>query len=705
MNSSLICPKCQGKGKIVSTHKTKCPKCHGLGSTKMIIGGGKPSGKDTCMRCKGSGQVIKESEKTCPVCKGEGTKRNHCILCNKSVFNEKELCDDCEKDPIIYQLIPPVSTQTVEFNKVYSSKIVKISDFGFFVQLAPTVEGLVRKKRFKVKEGDKLFVRLKNNKGGKLEFQRVKKPEAPNLVIKRIHDPIPLQKIRADREVGTYISVQARVENQRQIPRGPKVFTLQDDTGLIEAAAFNLDYLQEIQNGDIVEVIGEFSIHRGVEQIEISDIFVVEEAYSKVFMRKMEKHLETLSQPPAINFLINSETLEMLRPKFISIAKRLRRAILEQQPIIIRHHADCDGIISGIALEVALRDLWYQLYGYSDEDQLRHILKRTVNKPPFYDPLDAVRDLDFSLSDQDRFGDKLPIIIILDTGSSEESLFSYKLMETYGIEVMVVDHHFPDLTVQEIIQTHLNVYFAGGDYNICAGMLGVELARLISPEITNTISHLPAIAGTGDHVEGAELIQYIELAKEKDYTKDYLEDIAIAVDYQAYFLKFSPGRILLSDLLGLEGKQEKQINFVKLLATEARTHLETQLQISLEYVVEDTLPNGIRLAILDVENYASRFDYPPPGRITGSLFDHLAKKSEKNPLVTIGLGPDFAIFRSQNVKLDFPQLVRKCAKRLPHAGVEGGGYEVVGSMKFIVGARKEVTENIQELLTLIEIPN
>ncbi|MFX0149992.1 MAG: zinc finger domain-containing protein, partial [Candidatus Hodarchaeota archaeon] len=384
MNSSLICPKCQGKGKIVSTHKTKCPKCHGLGSTKMIIGGGKPSGKDTCMRCKGSGQVIKESEKTCPVCKGEGTKRNHCILCNKSVFNEKELCDDCEKDPIIYQLIPPVSTQTVEFNKVYSSKIVKISDFGFFVQLAPTVEGLVRKKRFKVKEGDKLFVRLKNSKGGKLEFQRVKKPEVPNLVIKRIHDPIPLQKIRADREVGTYISVQARVENQRQIPRGPKVFTLQDETGLIEAAAFNLDYLQEIQNGDIVEVIGEFSIHRGVEQIEISDIFVVEEAYSKVFMRKMEKHLETLSQPPAINFLINSETLEMLRPKFISIAKRLRRAILEQQPIIIRHHADCDGIISGIALEVALRDLWYQLYGYSDEDQLRHILKRTVNKPPFY---------------------------------------------------------------------------------------------------------------------------------------------------------------------------------------------------------------------------------------------------------------------------------------------------------------------------------
>lgn len=699
----LICPKCQGKGKIVFKQKIKCPKCHGLGSTKMIIGGRKPTGKDSCTNCKGSGQVIKETEKTCPVCKGEGTKKNYCILCNKSIISDKKLCDDCEKNPIIYQLIPPVSTQTVEFNKVYFAKVVKVSDFGFFVQLAPTVEGLVREKQFKGKGGDKLFVKLKHIKGGKLEFRRVKKLELPNLIIKRIHDQTPLQKIRADREVGSYISVQARVENQRQIPRGPKVFTLLDETGLIEAAAFNLDYLEEIQNGDIVEVIGEYSIHRGVEQIEISDLFIVEEAYTKAFKRKMEKLLETRSQPPDISFLISSETLEMLKPKFISIAKRLRRAILELQPIIIRHHADCDGIVSGIALEVALRDLWCQSYGYSDEDKLRHILKRTVNKPPFYDPLDAVRDLDFSLSDQDRFGDKLPLIIILDTGSSEESLFSYKLMETYGIEVMVVDHHFPDPTVQEMIQTHLNVYFVGGDYNICAGMLGVELARFISPDVTNTISHLPAIAGVGDHVEGAELIQYIKLAKEKEYSKDYLADIAIAVDYQAYFLKFSPGRILLGDLLGLEGKQEKQINFVKLLATEARTHLEAQLQISLEYVVEDILPNGVHLAILDVENYASRFDYPPPGRITGSLFDHLAKKYEKNSLVTIGLGPDFAIFRSQNVKLDFPRLVKKCAKRLPHAGVEGGGHEVVGSLKFIAGARKEVTENIRELLTLIEV--
>ncbi|MHA1968663.1 MAG: DHH family phosphoesterase [Candidatus Hodarchaeales archaeon] len=453
----------------------------------------------------------------------------------------------------------------------------------------------------------------------------------------------------------------------------------------------------------IWKVIGQYNVHRGTEQIEIADIFIVEEAYANAFIRKMDELLDSRSQPEDIKFLIQSEFLEMLKSKFISIAKRLRRALLEMQPIVIRHHNDCDGISAGIALEVALRDLWVLTHGSSDDDQLRHIVKRTVNKPPFYDPLDAVRDLNFALEDQARFGDKIPLIVMLDTGSSEESIFSYKLLKTYDIEVMVVDHHFPASIVQETIETHLNVYYAGGDYNICGGMMGVELARFVNPNVTDTIKHLPAIAGMGDRVEGPEFDQYLAIAEREGYSANFLTDIAIAVDYQAYFLKFSPGRFLLSDLLGISGKQEKQIKFVNLLSQEAKALLENQLQISLEYVEQDVLANGIQLAILDVENYASRFDYPPPGKITGSLFDNLAKKDEKSSLVTIGLGPDFAIFRSQNVKLGFPNLVKSCAKRLSHAGVEGGGHEIVGSMKFIAGARDEMIELIKELLTLIQI--
>ncbi len=704
MSSLIKCPKCFGKGKIIIKKTSKCSICRGMGSTKIVVGS-KPKGKDKCSNCSGTGQIIEEVAKICSLCKGKGSKENQCILCDKSAPLGQQLCSDCAKKPQIYELIPPASRAAVEFKKMYSAKIVNKTNFGFFVQLAPKVEGLIREKKFKGKEGDILYVKLKNKKDEKLEFQVVNIIDISQFSIKRIHDPVPLQKISVKRDVGLYFSVHARVESIRQIPRGPKVFTLLDETGVIEAAAFHLEIAEEIKVGDIVEVIGEFTSHRGSDQIEVSDIFIVEDAYANVFTQKMEDLLDTRSEPQKIDFLVKSETLELLKTKFITIAKRIRRALLELQPVIIRHHNDCDGIVAGIALEIACRELWFQLFGHSDEDKLRHLIKRTPNKPPFYDPLDAVRDLDFALSDQHRFGDKMPLIVFLDTGSSEESLFSYKLLKSYEIEIIVIDHHFPSSIIQDTIDTHLNVYFVGSDYNICAGMLGCELARWINPAISDTINHLPAISGKGDRVEGEEFAQYLTLAKKKDYSENFLQDIAVAVDYQAYFLKFSPGRLLLSDLLGLQGKQEKQINYVKLLSTEAQMHLENQLKISLEYVQEETLVNGIFLTILDVENYTSRFDYPPPGKITGSLFDHFAKKNPKSALVTIGLGPDFAIFRSQNCKLNFPKLVKNCAKKIPHAGVEGGGHEVVGSMKFITGARQEITNLIRELLTLIEIPS
>ncbi|MHA2317860.1 MAG: zinc finger domain-containing protein [Candidatus Hodarchaeales archaeon] len=666
--SSRKCPQCKGKG-ITSVKKTtKCPKCHGMGSTKMVIGGGKPTAKDVCPKCEGKGKIVTTDEKPCSSCSGTGFYEKKCPFCGKILTQDsKEICEVCEKEKSIFQLISPVSKQMLEFKKIYLAKVVNIVDFGYFVQLAPRIEGLIRNKKFSGKVDDQILVKLINKKGDKLEFEHVVVSDYSHLPLKRIHDSLPLQKIKEKREIGTFISFLAQVQNIRQIAKGPKIYTLLDESGLIEAAAFRLDFLEDVSIGDIVEVAGQYTVHRGTEQIEISNLFKVDQAYSNAFNKRMEKYLDTRSEPP-----------------------------------IIRHHGDCDGIIAGISLELSLRHLWVEMFEQVDEDKIRHLIKRTVNKPPFYDPIDSVRDVNFALEDLNRFGDKLPLVIMLDTGSSEESLFSYKLLSTYDIEALVVDHHFPSTIIQEIVGNHLNVYHAGGDYNICAGMLGVELARRVNPEVTDEIVHLPAIAGFGDRVEGIELDQYLDLAKKKNYSESYLTDIAIAVDYQAYFLKFSPGRLLLSDLLGITGNAEKQLSFVKLLATEARGLLQKQLSISLEYSQEEILPNGVRLAILDVEKYASRFDWPPPGKITGSLFDHLGK-SNQTPLVTIGLGPDFAIFRSKKVKLDFPKLVKTLADKLPHANIEGGGHEIVGSLKFISGVREEFLELIQELLTMITV--
>lgn len=99
------------------------------------------------------------------------------------------------------------------------------------------------------------------------------------------------------------------------------------------------------------------------------------------------------------------------------------------------------------------------------------------------------------------------------------------------------------------------------------------------------------------------------------------------------------------------------------------------------------LPNGIALAALDVENYAKKFTFPPPGKLTGEVHDRLKQKYEK--IVTIGYGPDFAVIRSEGVELDIPKLVEELKQEVV-AGVDGGGHLVVGSIKFIQAKRKEV---------------
>ena len=168
------CPECHGKGNYQIKRKKKCPQCRGMGSTKLIIGGGKPKAKDVCPNCKGTGKLDIIQEKNCKKCSGTGVRESHCMICQKPHdWNRGEVCEACQEKTSLYQLIPPVTKASVEINSLFLSKIVSIVDFGYFVQLAPQIEGLIRDKKFPGKIDDILVVRLKHKKGEKLEFERI----------------------------------------------------------------------------------------------------------------------------------------------------------------------------------------------------------------------------------------------------------------------------------------------------------------------------------------------------------------------------------------------------------------------------------------------------------------------------------------------------------------------------------------------------
>ncbi|HQP72177.1 MAG TPA: phosphoesterase, partial [Methanoculleus sp.] len=368
-----------------------------------------------------------------------------------------------------------------------------------------------------------------------------------------------------------------------------------------------------------------------------------------------------------------------------------RKAVFSSRPIVLRHHADADGICAAVAIEQAVTALL--LESGADFDAEYFLFKRAPSKAPFYEIEDITRDLDFALKDSVRYGQKMPLILLMDNGSTEEDMPSLKMTRIYDLPVMVVDHHHPDEVVDDYLIAHVNPYHVGGDYGITAGMLGTEIARMVNPAIESQIRHLPAVAGVGDRSEAPERARYLAVAA-PEYSEDDCRDIALALDYEQFWLRFGDGREIIKDILNLSGNPERHERLVDLLVEEANRAIEEQVEAIMPHVERRVLENGARLFMLDVELFAHRFTFPPPGKTSGEVHDRLVRAHPGEPIVTIGYGPDFAVLRSRGVMMNIPQMVRELRNEITGAGVSGGGHLVVGSIKFVEGMRDVVLENL-----------
>ena len=74
---------------------------------------------------------------------------------------------------------------------------------------------------------------------------------------------------------------------------------------------------------------------------------------------------------------------------------------------------------------------------------LRRWGRRAPSKAPFYELEDVTKDLTYALEDQTRHGQKMPLIVLMDNGSTEEDVPAMRQAQVYGMEMLVVDHHHP----------------------------------------------------------------------------------------------------------------------------------------------------------------------------------------------------------------------------------------------------------------------
>lgn len=482
------------------------------------------------------------------------------------------------------------------------------------------------------------------------------------------------------RTVGSIIDLkdgdffQGTVKIMRKSMPGPVIFVISDGYGSVDAVIKESDFDVD----DVVELSGKVNERAGKLQVEIMSI--------KRSSENFDLRIEENSKPTEKPFSINSVRLEKMKPYFYKIAKRIRKAVLENQSILIRHHADADGIISGLAIEHSCRQLMEKIGVNPDYN-----LYRSPSKAPFYEISDVFRDVVLTKRIIESHGQKKPLILVLDNGSTPEDILGLKTLKSLGFEVIVIDHHNPVIienkktAVDPYISMHLNPYIEGLDSQTCAGMLAYELGRLISDDYNMPM--LPAIAGITDHCLIPETEEYI---KNSGLTREELEKIGMSIDFIAYSLKYDPGKGLFEQLFTNK-------EFVSIISTEVKKGFENQLQSTMPYLRTQDI-NGVTFSSIDLEKYTIRFKYPAPGKVLSAIHDQVTSEKEKQnmPSITAGFLADMVIIRATHPVLPVDKMIKALKKALPNANVDGGGHEMAGAIKFVSAHQIDVLENIKQ---------
>ena len=602
------------------------------------------------------------------------------------------------EEEVVYDLAADCTVDDLEVDGLYHATVDGVVEYGIFVQLADDLSGLVHDSKLPAGAdhdvGDEVVVRLLEiRENGDLAFTAVEPTGRPTEVV--VH--VPTITDIADLETGAEATVEGEVVQIKQTS-GPTVLRVRDATGVVACAAFEeagVRSYPDLRLDDVVRVTGVVGDHDGGRQIEVDDVTPLEGEVATEVRERVEAAVAERAEPAAVDPLVEWPAFEPVREDLREVARLLRRTVLEGRPIRVRHHADGDGMCAALPVQLALENFVREVN--ADEDAARHLFKRLPSKAPFYEMEDVTRDLNFALEGRKRHGQKLPFLLMLDNGSTEEDVPAYRNLAHYDVPIAVVDHHHPDPeAVGPLLDAHVNPYLHGEDYRITTGMMCVELARMVDPSITDELRHVPAVAGLSDRSAANAMDDYLALASEAGYDRDDLESVGEALDYAAHWLRYSEGHALVTDVLNVDcDDRERHEELVEFLADRAERDADRQVEAVEPHVDHERLASDAHLYRVDLDEYAYRFTYPAPGKTTGKLHDRkVAEHGE--PVVTVGYGPDFAVLRSDGVRLDIPRMVEELVEELPEAGISGGGHLVVGSIKFVPGRREETLDALVE---------
>ena len=497
--------------------------------------------------------------------------------------------------------------------------------------------------------------------------------------------------------IGKKVRIFGLLERIVQTP-GPTLFSINDGTGTFMIKGFSGPgerAFSDVEEGDYINSKIEIKEYNGVYEGEILSIKKVSGKEKEEIKSKIDDSMRKRSKPLDVDFLIESEILEKLKQRFVDAATEIKLAILQNRPIIVRHHNDADGYASGYALEKAIIPLIEEQHGGGKSAW--EYYTRSPCSAPFYEVADSIRDTANSLRNVAKFSNKMPLVIIADNGSGEQDLMGIKQGKIHGIDFIVIDHHyFDDDVISKETLVHINPFLVGEDgQRFSAGMLCVEFTRFIY-DVKN-VEQIAAMAGLADRIDlmnEKAVNDYIKLAEKQGYSKKLLQDIATVIDFVSAKIRFLEAREYIEILFGEPREQQKKL--VGLMAPYIKDLEKRGLEMAKQGAKLEKC-GKTSLQLLDIEGSFPGFGfYPKPGKVVGMLHDWIQKDKKIDSVVTMGVMPSAITIRATD-KANFSvhELIKEINEKLPGAFVTGGGHKNAGSINFLPSKQEEVMKIVR----------
>ncbi|MFB6251541.1 MAG: OB-fold nucleic acid binding domain-containing protein [Halobellus sp.] len=475
---------------------------------------------------------------------------------------------------------------------------------------------------------------------------------------------------------GDRVRIEGEVVGARQTG-GPTIFEVRDETAVVDCAAFveaGVRAYPEIGEGDVVRLDGEVELRRGELQIETEELTeLVDEAADAVEQRLVDA-LSAKARPETVEPLADHDAVAAVTEQITDAAEAIRAAVLQSRPIVVRHAATADGYVAGAAIERAVLPLIRDEHSRADAEY--HFFTRRPLDDPVYGMDAATNDVTRMLQDNERHDEKLPLVVLVGVGGTTDSLDGLGLLGVYDASRVVVDADAVDTEVVEEASVLVSPSLTDtGAADLSTGALGANLAAAVNADVTDDLSHLPAVSYWEDTPEA-----YRDIAGGVGYDERRTRELREAIALEAYYQSYQDKRELITDLLfedggGLAGHVSQQ--FRKKLDDEVATAKAN---------VEARTVDDVDVAVLDADSYSHRFDFPP----TSLLADTLSRRDDS--AVTVVYATD-ELFVRTDADIDVRAVAGAASEAVPEGGVTAVGVRQ-NRIEFLSGARETVVDAV-----------